>query len=127
MIAAHDQASELLTVREAAAYLKVSPVTVKRYLRQGRLRGIHLSSRAVRVRRTDLDRFLTPGKREEEATMPKEPYVRSTPPPDEEIARRRRLLQEILAAREQAAIAPLTTADLVRLAREEAAWYGPND
>jgi hypothetical protein len=41
------------------------------------------------------------------------------PPPAEELARRRVLVARITAARQERAIAPLTTADLVHQAREE--------
>lgn len=123
-IAAPDQTSDLLTIAEAAAYLKVSPVTVKRYVKSGRLRASHLSPRAVRIRRADIERLFASASSEEVRTMPKEQRPRHAPPSDEEIARRRQLLREILAARQHAPIAPLTTAELVRKAREEATWYG---
>jgi excisionase family DNA binding protein len=52
----------LLTVPEAAAVLKVSPVTVSRWLRQGRLPAYRLGPRAVRIRRADLAAVFSPAR-----------------------------------------------------------------
>ncbi|CAA9580482.1 MAG: hypothetical protein AVDCRST_MAG49-4711 [uncultured Thermomicrobiales bacterium] len=52
--------SDLLTIPEAAEVLKVSAVTVSRYLKQGRLPAFRVGPRAVRIRRADLDRVLLP-------------------------------------------------------------------
>ncbi|MBI4505056.1 MAG: helix-turn-helix domain-containing protein [Chloroflexi bacterium] len=49
---------ELLTVAEAAELLKVSAVTLRRWLRQGRLPAYRLGPRQVRVRRGDLAALL---------------------------------------------------------------------
>lgn len=46
--------SEILTSREAAAYLKTSPDTVKRLARAGRLPGVKLGH-TWRFRRADLE------------------------------------------------------------------------
>ena len=43
----------------------------------------------------------------------------TAPPSAEELARRKALLERILAHRRDVNIAPLTTADLIRQAREE--------
>jgi excisionase family DNA binding protein len=53
---------DLLTVPEAAAVLKVSPVTVSRWLRQGRLPAYRLGPRAVRIRRADLQAVFAPAR-----------------------------------------------------------------
>lgn len=52
--------SDLLTIPEAAAALKVSPVTISRWLKQGRLPAYRMGPRAVRIRRDDLAEVLTP-------------------------------------------------------------------
>ncbi len=53
--------------------------------------------------------------------------ARATPGPDE-IARRRAAVERILSLRAQTpSIAPLTTADLLHIAREDATWYGDED
>ncbi|HLZ71049.1 MAG TPA: AbrB/MazE/SpoVT family DNA-binding domain-containing protein [Dehalococcoidia bacterium] len=49
------------------------------------------------------------------------------PGPDE-LARRKAAVERILLLRAQTpSIAPLTTADLVRMAREDAIWYGDDE
>ncbi len=51
---------DLLTVPEAAERLKVSGVTVSRWIKQGRLRALKVGPRAVRIREEDLDRIMAP-------------------------------------------------------------------
>lgn len=60
----HRQASQhvenLLTIEEIAQRLRVHIVTVREYLRKGRLKGTFLGKRAgYRVKESDLDDFLT--------------------------------------------------------------------
>lgn len=51
--------SELLTVQEVAARVRVNPETVRRWLRSGELRGVRLGARAgYRVPVAELERFL---------------------------------------------------------------------
>ncbi len=50
---------EMLTVPQVAAYLQVHPESVRRWLREGRMRGINLSGKGGwRVRRDELERFI---------------------------------------------------------------------
>ena len=49
---------QLLTVGEAAALLKVTPITVYRWLASGELPKVKLARRVVRIRREDLERFI---------------------------------------------------------------------
>ncbi len=51
---------ELLTMREVAELLKVSEVTVARWLKQGRLPAYRVGPRAVRVRREDVEQMMEP-------------------------------------------------------------------
>jgi len=51
---------DLLTIPEAAAALRVSPVTIARWLKQGRLPAYRMGPRAVRIRREDLTEVLQP-------------------------------------------------------------------
>lgn len=53
-------AEELLTIAEVAKLLKVSVVTLHRWLMQGRLPAYRLGPRGVRIRRSDLGKVLTP-------------------------------------------------------------------
>lgn len=48
----------LLTVKEAAQVLNVHPVTVKRWIREGRLRSLKLSDGARRIGREHVEEFL---------------------------------------------------------------------
>lgn len=59
----------LLTVREVAERIRSSPQTVRRWLRQGRLRGFQPGGTKLgyRVRESDLQRFLS---QSDEATPP---------------------------------------------------------
>ena len=50
---------ELLTIQETAALLKLSPVTIRRYVASGRLPAVKVG-RAVRIRREAVDGLLTP-------------------------------------------------------------------
>lgn len=119
-----DHAEELLTTKEAAQLLKVSPVTIKRYLRQGRLPAYHVGPRAIRIRKADLTQVMQ-ARVAEEVSMKREGEraVFAKPSP-EEVTRRQQVFKDILALREQASIAPLTTAELVQRARQERTWYG---
>ena len=47
----------LLTVRDAAKYLKIHPETVRTKLREGTLKGVKVGT-VWRIKREDLDRFL---------------------------------------------------------------------
>jgi excisionase family DNA binding protein len=121
---AADLGSELLTIAESAKLLKVSPVTLGRWLKQGRLPAFHVGPRAVRIRRQDLAALLTPtgtARREGPRPMSIEQFKQTlaTPPTPEELARRQALLARIIEHRKEFVIAPLTTADLVHHAREE--------
>jgi excisionase family DNA binding protein len=49
---------ELLTIKEAAALLKMSVVTVRRWLKQGRLVGYRVGPRSIRLRRCDVEVLL---------------------------------------------------------------------
>jgi len=51
---------ELLTVPEVAAHFKVTPEAVRRWLRQGRIKGIRLGGDKTgwRIRESEVERFL---------------------------------------------------------------------
>ncbi len=50
---------ELMTIREAAVALRVSPITVRRYVACGCLSAVRVG-RGVRLRRESMERFLEP-------------------------------------------------------------------
>lgn len=54
-----DQSSDLLTVSEAARVLKVSRITLSRWLKDGRLLSYRVGPRAIRIRRDDLRAVMT--------------------------------------------------------------------
>ncbi len=58
MIAGDDR--NLLTITEAAGLLRISPVTLRRWLKSGRLRAVRVGARALRVRRNDALAALQP-------------------------------------------------------------------
>ena len=49
---------ELLTIEQVAERLQLHPDTVRRYIREQKLGAIKLSNTNMRVRRSELDRFL---------------------------------------------------------------------
>jgi excisionase family DNA binding protein len=49
---------ELLTVQETAALLKVNPITIRRYIADGRLPAVRVG-KGLRVRRDAVGQFLT--------------------------------------------------------------------
>ena len=59
-MAAQASEADFVTVKEAAELLKLSPVTIKRWLKEGKLPYYHVGSRAVRIRKADLDAIITP-------------------------------------------------------------------
>jgi excisionase family DNA binding protein len=66
---AHDEADDLLTVREVAKRLRVDDTTVRRWIKNGSLEAITLPHRgtrqAYRIRRSTVDALLTPAERPE--------------------------------------------------------------
>ncbi len=68
---AHDEADDLLTVREVAKRLRVDDTTVRRWIKNGSLEAITLPHRgtrqAYRIRRSTVDALLTPTERSEKA------------------------------------------------------------
>lgn len=82
--------SEYLTVREVAAVYRVNEITVRRHIRQGKLRAVKVGGR-VRVRKEDADKLVQPMKTEQPAAV-------AVPSP-EEIQRRQMVIARIDALR----------------------------
>jgi excisionase family DNA binding protein len=55
-----EQTNDWITIAEATRLLKVGRTTLHRWLKQGRLRAHRVGPKAVRIRRADLDRLITP-------------------------------------------------------------------
>jgi excisionase family DNA binding protein len=68
-IGALHQDLDLLTLSEAAALLKVSVVTIRRWIKQGRLPAYHVGPRKVRINRSDLSKAFTPTYQKEVSAM----------------------------------------------------------
>ncbi len=102
---ATNEDADLLTVAEAARLLKVSRITLHRWLKHGRLPAYHVGPKAVRIRRGDLATVMTPMHREEvrpmketlHDTMPVGTTLTVSPPTSEEV---QRTLAALAAARE---------------------------
>ena len=52
-----EKTSDLITVRQAAEELQVQPNTVYRWCARGLLHPVRLGTRAVRFRRSEIERF----------------------------------------------------------------------
>jgi excisionase family DNA binding protein len=59
-------ADELLTIDQVAAELQLHPDTIRRYIRQGKLKQTKIGGTAVRIRRSELDRFIREGEEDSE-------------------------------------------------------------
>ena len=86
-----DPEHDFLTVAEAARILKVSTVTVHRWLKQGRLPSYHLGPRYIRIRRSDLGAILKPAGRSKAGAPEEDGHdgvnLTVRPLTDEELAR----------------------------------------
>ncbi|HEU5376150.1 MAG TPA: helix-turn-helix domain-containing protein [Ktedonobacteraceae bacterium] len=58
-------ADELLTIDQVAIELQLHPDTVRRYIREKKLKPTRVGGR-LRIRRSELDRFLQAGEEEQE-------------------------------------------------------------
>jgi excisionase family DNA binding protein len=113
---------DLLTLDEAAKLLKVSIVTLRRWIKQGRLPAYHVGPRKVRIKRSDLTKAFTPTYQEEVSAVPERITVR--PLTDEEVRQGLEALKEseglIQRLRERRKGQPLAPSwPLIRREREE--------
>jgi len=53
----------LLTVAEVAEELRVSRITIKRWIKAGKLNGIRLTPHIIRIEEEEVDRFRAAGKK----------------------------------------------------------------
>jgi excisionase family DNA binding protein len=49
---------EFLTVEQVAERLQMHPDTIRRYIRQKKMRAVRISPTNVRIRRSDLEKFI---------------------------------------------------------------------
>ena len=102
---------EYLTVREVAAIYKVNEITVRRHIRNGKLRAVKIGGR-VRVRKEDADAFVQPVRAQWRLQL-------DIPEPTPEVlARRHELTARMDALR--ATMKPLgcSVVDIIREARD---------
>jgi excisionase family DNA binding protein len=118
--------SRYVTVAQAAKLLGVSPSTVWRWIDGRKLPAYRVGPRGIRIREEDLQAAIRPARERNEASVQEE-RISSVPPSPQELARRQALVATILKNREERRIAPLTSADLVRRAREEAGMADGRD
>ncbi len=116
------QHEDYYTVSEAARILDVSPSTVWRWIKAEKLPAYRVGPRTIRIKKKDLDDIVRPVHVKEEPTKKK--WVLGGIVSEEELARRRELVAKILELREQANIAPMTTAELVRESRKKEGLKG---
>jgi excisionase family DNA binding protein len=83
---------DLLTLTEAAKLLKVSVVTLRRWIKQGRLPAYHVGPRKLRIKRCDLTKAFTPTYQEEVSAVPERITVR--PLTDAEVSQGLEALKE---------------------------------
>jgi len=50
---------DLLTIKESADLLKLHPNTIRNFLLRGKLKGVRLGSRIVRIPKSELEALLT--------------------------------------------------------------------
>lgn len=106
--------TELLSIDEVAKLFHLHQMTVRRHIRNGKLRAIKVGGR-IRVRRDELERFVQPLPADKKSTRP------STEPPSlEEIQRRRVVFDQILRVREQIGPVGVSADELIRQVRSEA-------
>jgi excisionase family DNA binding protein len=121
-----DNDLDLLTLNEAAKLLKVSVVTLRRWIKQGRLPAYHVGPRKVRIKRSDLTKAFTPTYQEEVSAMPERSTVR--PLTDAQVREGLAALKEadavIEAIRERRGGQPLdSSVPLIHRARETRAKH----
>jgi excisionase family DNA binding protein len=111
------QESDYYTVTQAAKVLEVSPSTIWRWIKVGKLPAYRVGERTIRIKKADLPSIVIPAQAKE-VSMEKQPTT-FQPPSAEELARRKAVVDRVLQLREQANIAPLTTAELIQQVRSQ--------
>jgi excisionase family DNA binding protein len=111
------QERDYYTVTQAAKVLEVSPSTIWRWIKAGKLPAYRVGERTIRIKKVDLPSIVIPA-RAKEVSMEKQP-ITFQPPSAEELTRRKAVVDRALQLREQSNIAPLTTAELIQQVRSQ--------
>lgn len=96
--------------------LHVSPTTVWRWIAAERLPAQRVGPRSIRIGKNDIEAMIQPARAKVVTVKEEGPLEAVT---QEELARRQALVAQVLTKRKERVITPLTSADLVRKAREE--------
>lgn len=107
--------AELLTITEVARMLNLHEITVRRHIKQGKLKALKVGRR-IRIRREDLDEFIKPVY-PLESTLKTKPVLE--PPSQRELERRKALVERILKRRAEMTPIGITAAELVKEGRKE--------
>jgi excisionase family DNA binding protein len=107
--------SQLLTINEVAKMLNLHEITIRRHIKQGRLKAVKVGRR-VRIRREDLEELMKPVHSMSPA-FKMEPALE--PASEKELDRRKALVERILKRRVGMEPTEITTAELVREGRRE--------
>ncbi len=59
-------AEEMLTIRQVAAELQLHPDTIRRFIREDKLKATKVGGTSIRIKRSDLNAFLDGGGSNEE-------------------------------------------------------------
>ncbi len=102
------------SVREAAAEYGVSPTTVWRWVDSGRLPATRIGPKRIRIRASDLAALRGSAAADRGGAASSV----GAAIPAGEVDRRRALVARIISRRPGGSLSPLTSADLVRLARD---------
>lgn len=100
-----------LTVREVAAIYKVNEITVRRHIRNGKLRAVKIGGR-VRVAESDVERFATP------AAAPYRLNVPRHTPTTKDLEKRRILAERSRILREKIGDIGIDMTAVIRAARD---------
>lgn len=103
---------EVVSIEAAARLLHVSPVTVWRMVRQGKLPAVRVGRKAVRIRKADLAAVVEPAAGDAPAP--------ATPPPSARVlAQRSRAASRILTRRDAIGRIPASTTALIDAGRAD--------
>lgn len=125
---------ELITVAEAARFLKISVSTIWRWINAGKLVSYRIGPKAIRIKRADLDELIAPARASGESTnimaefTPVQTDLDIEPLTEEEIRQGLQAMREARQLRErmrrERGGTPLPdSVELIRAMREERSRY----
>jgi excisionase family DNA binding protein len=109
------------SIAEAARVLNVSRSTVWRWIAAGWLKAHRLGPKTIRIADAELQSLIQPARPQGHRILTNIKDMKqalATPPTADELAQHRALFERIKEHRKHLVISPLTTADLIHMARE---------